>query len=144
MMGVENHITEDEWTKVEEHSLNFFQTWINFYGQHWVKHYVHVIVVGHLLNHMRKYGNLSKYSQKEWEVLNALITLFFFWCMNKGGKNSGDTYTKLKSKLTPIGRPIHRCLQWVCNLVPEDLWDNNFEILCHKKNYIDNDKHYYI
>ena len=34
--------------------------------------------------------------------------------------------TSLKSKLVPIGCLLQRRLVWVCNLVPDDLFDNNF------------------
>ena len=93
-----------------------------------------MIGVGQFLAYMHKYGNLNKYSQQGWEASNALIKLFFFRRTSKGGKISGDTYTDLRSKLIPIRRLIQRRLLCVCNLVPEDLWDEDFEILCHNNN----------
>ena len=92
--------------------------------------------------YIRKYGNFRKYSQQGWEALNALITLFIFRRTNKVGKNSGDMFTELKSKLIPIGLLIQRCQLWVCNLVPDDLWGDNFEIPCHNNDMnTDNEDH---
>ena len=34
--------------------------------------------------------------------------------------------TNMKSKLVPIGRLIQRRMLWVCNLVPDALWDDDF------------------
>ena len=98
-----------------------------------------MIGCGHFLGYMRKYGNLNKYSQKGWEALNALITFFFFCCTKKGGKNSGGTFTELKSKLVPIGRLVQRRLLWVCNLVSVDLWDDGYKIPSHHNDVFSDD-----
>ena len=118
--------TDEDLEKFQNHVLEFFQGWVNLYGRLGVTNYTHMIGVGHMLGYMRKYKNLNKYSQQGWEALNALIRLFFFRRTNKGGKNSGGEMTSLKSKLVPIGCLLQRRLVWVCNLVPDDLFDNNF------------------
>ena len=78
-----------------------------------------------MLGYIIKYGNLNKYSQQDWEAFNALINLFFPWT-NKGGKHSGGRITTLKRKIVPIARLIQIRLLWVYNLVPEDLFDDNY------------------
>ena len=62
-------------------------------------------------------------------VLNALIKLFFVRRTNKGRKNSGDRMTHLKSYLVPLGRLVQRCMLWVANHVPKELWGNDYEFL---------------
>ena len=71
--------------------------------------------------------NLTKYSQQGWEALNVLIKLFFFWRTNKGGKNSSGTHS-LKSKLVPVAKLIQKRMLWICNLLPEHLWDDDFSV----------------
>ena len=106
--------------------MQFYQSWIELFGYHGITNYIHMIGVGHMLEYMQQHGNLNRYSQQGWEALNALIKLFFFRRTTKGGKNSGESVTNLKSKLVPIGRLIQRRLLWVCNLVPHNLWDADF------------------
>ena len=72
---------------------------------------------------MEKWDNLTKYSQQGWEDLNALIKLFFFWRTNKGGGRN-----KERSKLLPITDLLQSRLFWVCNIVPDDLWDSSYNI----------------
>ena len=126
MRKADGNYTNEELEQFSHHSKEFFQAWIKLYGRHGVTNYIHMIGVGHMLAYMRLYGNLNKYSQQGWEALNALIRLFFFRRTNKGGKNSGDNMTNMKSKLVPIGRLIQRRMLWVCNLVPDALWDDDF------------------
>ena len=85
--------------------------------------YINMIGVGHFTEYMRWWGYLHKYSQQDWEALNALMKLFFFRHTNKGSKNSGENVTPYKSKLVSLGRLIQRRMVWVCNLLPVDLFD---------------------
>ena len=66
------------------------------------------------------------------------LSFFFFRRTNKGGKNSGGNVTHLKSKLVPIGRLVQRQMMWVCKLVPENFFDDNFVLL---EQQMDDDKH---
>ena len=116
MRKKEGNYTNEELNQFREHSMQFYQSWIELFGYHRITNYIHMIGVGHMLEYMQQYGNLNRYSQQGWEALNALIKLFFFRRTNKGGKNSGESVTNLKSKLVPIGRRIQIRLLWVCNL----------------------------
>ena len=78
---------------------------------------------GHMLEYMKRWGNLTKYSQQGWEALNALIKLFFFRRTNKGGGKSS-----VKSELILIGQLMQRQFFWICNLVPSQIWDSNYKI----------------
>ena len=126
MRKKEGNYTEEELACFQDHALEFFQLWVILYSWHGVTNYIHMIGVGHMLEYMQKYGNLNKYSQQGWEALNALIKLFFFCRTNKGRKNSGDGMTNLKSKLVPLGRLVQRRMLWVANLVPKELWDDDY------------------
>ena len=61
---------------------------------------------------MKKYGNLSKFSNQGWEALNAMIKTYFFRGTNKGG--GGGKGMRKKSKLVAIGKWMQRRLMWLC------------------------------
>ena len=46
----------------------------------------------------------------------------------------------MKSKLVPISRLIQRRFLWVCNLVPENLWDDDY-VMAEHNNEVYNDDH---
>ena len=117
---------KEELRSFVEHTDEFFQLWVELYGRQGVTNYIHMIGSGHFEEYMVKWGNLNKYSQQGWEALNALIKLFFFRRTNKGGHNSGGDVTNLKSKLVPIGRLVQRRMLWVCNLVPENFFEDDY------------------
>ena len=135
----EGNDNDEELAAFQKHALYFFQTWINLYEKNSITNYIRIIGVGHFIEYMKRYGNLSKYSQQGWEALNALIWLFFFRWTNKGGRKSGDVLTNLKSKLVPIGRLVQRRLLWVCNLFPPTFWDNDYILLTFNSSTCDND-----
>ena len=70
--------TDQELTLFGHHLDHFFQLWVELHGRQGVRNYLHMIGSGHMLEYMRRWGNLTKYSQQGWEALNALIKLFFF------------------------------------------------------------------
>ena len=115
--------TQSELDLYEMHADSFFQLWVDLHGRSGVTKYIHMIVSGHMLEYMLCWGNLTKYSQQGWESLNALIKLFFFRRTNKGGSKAN-----VKSKLIPIGQLMHRRFFWICNLVPTNIWDAEFDI----------------
>ena len=82
---------------------------------------------GHMYKYIVKWENLTKYLQQGWEALNGLITLLSFCGTNIDGHNSGSS-TQLKSKLVPTAKLIQQWSFWICDLVPKDLWDDNFVI----------------
>ena len=120
----DKNYTVYELNKYKIQADKFSQIWVVLSGRHGITNYIHMIGSGHTLVYMRRWGNLTKYSQQGWEALNALIKLFFFWRTNKGGKNSGEWSVK-KSKLIQIAMLFQRRFFLVCNLVPEQLWTDN-------------------
>ena len=70
--------TVDELDAYKFHADEFFQVWVELHGRHGITIYIHIIGSGHMLIYMRRWANLTKYSQQGWEALNALIKLFFF------------------------------------------------------------------
>ena len=102
-----------------------FQIWEDLHGAHRVTNYIHMIGSGYMYDYMVRRGNLKKYPQQGWEALKSLIKLFFFQRTNKDGNNIGIK-AKKKSKLLPIAKLLQRRFFWICNLVPETLWDDNF------------------
>ena len=80
--------THEELSSYQNHADIFFQLWVQLHGRDGVTNYIHMIGSGHVLEYMKRWGNLTKYSQQGWEALNALIKLFFFRRTNKGGSRS--------------------------------------------------------
>ena len=75
-----------------------------------------MIVAGHILEYMKEWRNLYRYSQQGWESLNLLIKRFFFLRTNKGGgKNTS------RSRLIPIARLFQRRLLWLSGLAEKFL-----------------------
>ena len=69
--------TFEELQRYEEEADTFYQKWIVLTtGQHGMTNYIHMIGASHMLEYMKKWGNLTKYSQQRWEALNALINFF--------------------------------------------------------------------
>ena len=87
---------------------------------------------------MKRWGNLTKYSQQGWEALNALIKLFFFRQTSKGGYRSGNDVWD-KSKLLPIADLIQRRMFWICNLFPSSVWEGQNDVAPQEENSSDND-----
>ena len=54
------------------------------------------MVISHLHFYMKKYKNLSKYSNQGWEALNSMIKTYFFRATNKGGGGGKGQRTKTK------------------------------------------------
>ena len=57
------------------------------------------------------------------------IKLFFRRRTNKGGRNSGAGETESKkSRLIPNGKILQRRFFLICNLMPDTIWRNDFNI----------------
>ena len=65
--------------------IKAYQVYMNIFGNLWVSlhqqrgltNYIHLVILGHILEYMREWGNLYKYSQQGWESLNSFIKRFF-------------------------------------------------------------------
>ena len=119
--------TPEELKTYQSHADEFFQIWVELHSRQGVTNYIHMVGSGHMYEYMKRWGNLTKYSQQGWEALNALIKLFFFRRSNKGGKNSAGQAGS-KSKLIPIAKLLQRRFFWICNLVPQELWNGMLDL----------------
>ena len=119
--------TPEELKTYQSHADEFFQIWVELHSRQGVTNYIHMVGSGHMYEYMKCWGNLTKYSQQGWEALNALIKLFFFRRSNKGGKNSAGQAGS-KSKLIPIAKLLQRRFFWICNLVPQELWNGMLDL----------------
>ena len=113
----------DELNAYEFHADEFSQIWVNLHVWYGITNYLHMIGSGHMLVYMCRWVNLNKYSQQDWEALNALIKLFFFRRTNKGGQNSGEEGVKRVSWYN--SKLLQRRFFIVCNLVPNELWTDD-------------------
>ena len=108
--------TNKELKQYEKDAAIFGNLWIDLHQEKGMTNYIHMIVAGHILEYMKEWRNLYRYSQQGWESLNLLIKQFFFLCTNKGGgKNTS------RSRLIPIARLFQRRLLWLSGLAEKFL-----------------------
>ena len=69
--------TQDELKKFDDCSQDFFQIWVRLHSERGVTNYIHMFGCGHIVQYMKEWGNLNRFSQQGWEALNALIIFFF-------------------------------------------------------------------
>jgi len=88
----------------------FYEKWINIFGDEGITNYIHILGSGHILYFIRKYGCLYLYSQQGWEALNNTIQTFIHQSSQRGGFGSGDG--NRKSYIFPLVRMIVSDLLW--------------------------------
>ncbi len=89
---------------------DFFETWIDLFGEEGVTNYIHLLGSGHMLYFLEKYDCLYMYSQQGWEDLNNRCQAFLLHNSSRGGFGSGEG--RGKSYTFPLVRYIMRDLLW--------------------------------
>ena len=123
LLKKKENYTEAELKKFEKHIAFWFNDYVSLTGKDGCTNYTHLLSAGHVLFYMKKYGNLSKFSNQGWESLNAMIKTYFFRSTNRGG-GGGAGENRTKSKLLAIGKWLQRRLLWLC-YDTETLFENN-------------------
>jgi hypothetical protein len=89
---------------------DFYEQWIDLFGEEGITNYIHILGSGHMLYFLEKYNCLYMYSQQGWEDLNNRCQAFLLHNTSRGGYGSGEG--KGKSYTFPIVRYILRDLLW--------------------------------
>jgi hypothetical protein len=103
-------LSNEENETFQDNIDDFFEIWIQIFGNKGVTNYNHLLGSGHILYFMKKYGCLYLYSQQGWESLNNTIQTFIHQSSQRGGFGSGEG--KRKSYIYPLVRMIKRDLLW--------------------------------
>ena len=124
-------VSETEIKDFQKHVDDFHERYVKMFGAAGLTNYMHYLSAGHIAEYMLEYGNLSKYSNQGWELLNASIKCMYFCDTNKGG--GGGKGDHIKSKLKTIGKWLQRPLLWLVvdtdAIFPKyDLWKKIEEI----------------
>ena len=119
--------TDDDIKKIQELFDEFFQRWVQLWGEKSITNYTHIYQSGHISELLFHWRNLYKHSQQGWEALNGAIKIFFFRRTNRGG-HAGKHGRK--SKLKAISRWLQRRLTFMCGF-------NEDHIANYRKNNAD-------
>jgi reverse gyrase len=76
LLTVHRELSKDENEQFQDYVDDFFEIWIEVFGDEGITNYIHMLGSGHILYFMKKYGCLYLYSQKVWESLNNTIQAF--------------------------------------------------------------------
>jgi hypothetical protein len=101
--------SDEEIEKFQEHIDEWFGDWVSVYGREGCTNYTHLLSSSHVMQYMKEWRCLYRYSQQGWEALNALIKAYFFRRTNRGGLTRN---AERKSKLLGIGRWLQRRIMW--------------------------------
>ena len=103
-------LTEEEMERFQDKIDDFYETWIDLFGEEGITNYIHLLGSGHMLYFLKKYGCLYIYSQQGWEDLNNRCQAYLLHNTSRGGYGSGQG--KGKSYTFLIVRFILRDLLW--------------------------------
>ena len=101
--------SDAEISMFQEHIDAWFCDWVHVYGKEGCTNYTHMLSSSHIMQYMKEWRCLHRYSQQGWEALNALLKSYFFRRTNRGGLAKNSTR---KSKLLGIARWLQRRMMW--------------------------------
>jgi hypothetical protein len=103
-------LTANEMELFQDYIDDFFEHWVEIYGEEGVTNYIHMLGAGHILYFVKKHGCLYLYSQQGWESLNNKIQAFIHQNTARGGYGTGEGSGK--SYMFPLVCLIMRDLLW--------------------------------
>jgi len=83
-------LTADEIEIFQDCMDDFFELWVELYGEEGITNYIHLLGSGHILYFLKKHGCLYLYSQQGWESLNNKIQAFIHQNTGRGGYGTGE------------------------------------------------------
>jgi hypothetical protein len=103
-------LTDEEMDNFQNLVDDFFEIWVELFGNDGMTNYLHLLGSGHILYFLCKYKCLYIYSQQGWEALNSVCTAYILQNSSQGGYGSGQN--KKKSYIFPLIRYLMRDLLW--------------------------------
>ena len=110
LLTMHRYLNSDEKDSFQDLIDDFFEIWVELFGEEGITNYIHILGSGHMLYFIEKYDCLYMYSQQGWEDLNNRCQAFLMQSSSRGGYGSGEG--KGKSYTFPIVRYILRDLLW--------------------------------
>ena len=105
LLLLHRNLQEEEKELFQDLIDDFFELWLEIFGQDGMSNYIHLLGSGHILYFLNKYGCLYIYSQQGWEALNNVIQAYIHQNSQRGGKGSGQKKGE-KSYIFPLVRYI--------------------------------------
>jgi len=109
LLTAHRHLNDKEKNQFQDLIDDFFEQWIDLFGEEGITNYIHVLGSGHMLYFLEKYNCLYIYSQQGWEDLNNRCQAFLLHDTSRGGYGSGQG--KGKSYTFPI---VHLYCETFC------------------------------
>ena len=86
------------WTEI----IRFRDLFIDAFGGNSITNYVHIIISGHLIEMIRRFGNISNFSGIGFESLIGRTRSYIYKRTNHAGNNGGDEKSTHASNLLPF------------------------------------------
>lgn len=122
LLTLHRALTNDEMDIFQDLVDDFFEIWVELFGNDGMTNYLHMLGTGHILFFLRKYKCLYVFSQQGWEALNAVCTAYILQNSSRGGYGSGQN--KTKSYIYPLIRYLMRDLLWKTNMADNFFLDH--------------------
>ena len=106
LMNCRVEFTDKIITKFQKLADNFFKGWVELNELAGVTNYIHMLGSGHLMEFLKRYRNLYKYSQQGWEHLNKRACGIYHRHTQKGGHGSS---LSTRSQMLPIFVSAQEC-----------------------------------
>jgi hypothetical protein len=110
LLTMHRNLSAEEKEFFQDKIDEFYEQWIDLFGEAGVTNYIHILGSGHMLYFLQRYDCLYMYSQQGWEDLNNRCQAFLMQNSSRGGYGSGEG--KSKSYTFSIVRYILRDLLW--------------------------------
>jgi hypothetical protein len=110
LLGSHHPLEDAEISSFANFADEFFEIWIDVFGEAGVTNYIHMVGCGHMTSFLKRYKCLNPLSQQGWEGLNNKVTTYFHLCTQRGGRNSNGASGK--SYIKPIIDFLLRDLLW--------------------------------
>jgi len=110
LLTTHRNLSDDEIELFQDFIDDFYETWIELFGEEGITNYIPLLGAGHMLYFLKKYGCLYIYSQQGWEDLNNRCQAYLLHNLSRGGYGRGQG--KGKSYTFPIVRFVLQELLW--------------------------------
>jgi hypothetical protein len=74
LLSLHCELTEEEMDHFQELIDDFYEIWLDIFGDKGITNYIHMLGSGHILYLLKRYRCLYLYSQQGWESLNSTIS----------------------------------------------------------------------
>jgi hypothetical protein len=98
------YFTHDEISDLDKKVTLWSSAWISLTGRECMTNYIHMICIGHLVEYLKRWKNIYRFSNQGWEYQNASIRYIYHHRIQHG-VSTGKNGTR-SSKARPFGSDI--------------------------------------